>query len=113
MTIGYPFPIPSPYTEAQRNWIAHRSWDRASGQAARRGLVHHRALSEMERLSHLPMERCEELTLDGWRQWRVECEAQRDERMAREIEEGRQHEIRRLSDEITERQAKLATLMDR
>jgi hypothetical protein len=72
--LGYIFPLPSPYTPAQQNWLTHKMWSDAADRATKYGQIHHRAMAEMAKLSLLPMQRCEELTLPEWKVWRAACQ---------------------------------------
>lgn len=71
---GYIFPMPSPYTQAQQNWLAHKMWSDAADRATDSGHIHHRALDEMAKLRLLPMEPVEELSLREWAAWRDLCQ---------------------------------------
>lgn len=69
MTLGYIFPLPSPYTQAQQNWLSFAAWD----QAARR-YRHHRAIANAIGFASLETEPCGELTLREWKTWRETCQ---------------------------------------
>lgn len=77
MTLGYIFPLPSPYTEAQQNQRAYEMWGSAWDTAAARGVVHHRALAEMAKLAGMPREPFRELSSAEWRGWRDQCQREK------------------------------------
>lgn len=74
MTIGYIFPLPSPYTQAQLNWLAFEMWDRAARTASEIGRIHHRAIANAIGFASLETEPCAELTLHEWKTWRETCQ---------------------------------------
>lgn len=76
MTLGYMFPLPSPYTHAQQNQCAFEMWDRSATTAAKHGYVHQRqrAIANMIGFASLDTEPFRELTLAEWDDWRDRCQ---------------------------------------
>lgn len=76
MTLGYIFPLPSPYTQAQLNWLAFEMWDRNATAYAAIGMVHarQRSIANAIGFASLETEPCAELTLHEWKTWRETCQ---------------------------------------
>jgi hypothetical protein len=76
MSLGYIFPLPSPYTEAQLNWRAFEMWKRFALYAEKYRMDHRYQCAAANAIGFASLETApfEELTLREWEAWRETCQ---------------------------------------
>jgi hypothetical protein len=79
MSLGYIFPLPSPYTEAQQNQIGYEMWERSATTAAKFGYIHQRqrAIANMIGFASLRTATYRELGRGEWEDWRDQCQREK------------------------------------